>query len=144
MKGRIAEINLKILEVLLDGNSHTIESFKHLGLHEKTIRRTLRVFEMLPGYKVFRLKVNPGKWRCRLLDEKPKTKIKECLSCKLISKEPEKDFHKNKSNFDGLNRICKSCHKEYQTNYINKNRDQINKKRRNWWKVRSAALDKVT
>lgn len=46
------------------------------------------------------------------------SKMKICCTCK-----SEKDislFHKNKSSFDGLTRVCKDCYKDYYLN--NKNR----------------------
>ena len=50
-------------------------------------------------------------------------KLKVCSTCK--EEKPVSSFHKNKSQYDGLNGKCKVCRKEYDKQWCLKNRDKV-------------------
>lgn len=50
-------------------------------------------------------------------------KVKKCGSCKEVK--PLSGFHKNKSQYDGLNGKCKECRKEYDAEWCLANREKV-------------------
>jgi hypothetical protein len=50
-------------------------------------------------------------------------KVKKCGSCKEVK--PLSNFHKNKSQYDGLNGKCKECRKEYDAEWCLVNREKV-------------------
>ena len=67
--------------------------------------------------------------------------MKVCSRChieKSISK-----FYKNKATIDGYQYSCKECEKEYSREYQKKNKDVVRKKQQKYWNKNREDLNKL-
>lgn len=59
-------------------------------------------------------------------------RMKKCSSCE--EEKPENDFWRNKAHKDGLQNTCKSCNNKMRSKYNLKNKNLVNKRRRENYK----------
>ena len=119
-RGTVLKESMQIFQILADGCSHTINSFLHLKMKEKTIRRHLAAITNDPFFKTQRLTYQPGftRWKSTFFKLPFQTpKLKECTKCHKVSFNPKEDFHKDRNSIDGLYIQCKVCWRKWTNGY---------------------------
>lgn len=122
-KGGVLLNTLRIFSVLLDGKSHTTDAFVFLGLHPKTITRTLHLLTQIPEFKIF-IRKYEGKLYFRSEYKFQHTpaqyKFKKCSGCQ--KKKPVEEFSFFRGSSDGRKAYCKLCDRQVnKDNYLKNN-----------------------
>ena len=131
---------LEVFAVLLPGKPCTLNSFVHLRLSAKTIRRILKTLTQVEKYQVHTsVRERVRFWYCDLLVHKPRIfSAKRCLGPCLTVK-PYEAFYKYSGSADGRQPYCKDCqHKRVR---MAQKTEQGKAKRRRWYRQNRIRLN---
>ena len=131
---------------LLDGRSRSARDFEDLkieeGISRKTLRRDLEALARVPEAQILiYFRNNSVFYRIDAKFTYKGPKSRRCRACKKLKDISE--YYASRNNIDGLNNTCIECHKKAVYSYQSKNRRELNKYRRSWWKKNAIKINEI-